>query len=190
MRRMSVVRRRNPDLGDRRNCGLLSRVPSSADDGATLVEMALASTVLFATLFGVIFMAWALYAYDYVSNAAAQAARYASVRGQLCSGFSDCPDVTNAQITTFLQNSVYPGLTASNITVQTTWYSVTHPGGGTASVATCSTTPTTIQTGSSTQCDYPGNQVRVQVQYQFSGTNLFGLNNLTVVGDSQLVISQ
>src|SRR5215469_8508548 len=49
-------------------------------DGATLVETAMVSAILFALLFGLIQIGYAFYTYNFVSDAAREAARYASVR--------------------------------------------------------------------------------------------------------------
>lgn len=162
----------------------------AADDAATMVEMAIAASVLFSLMFGVIFMGWALYAYDFVRDASAAGARYASVRGALCSGFGDCPDATNAQIQTYVRSIAYPGLSSSNITVNTEWYSVTQTGGSATTITDCDSSPTTIHSGTTVQCDNPGNEVQVKVQYAFPLTLWIGSSTLNMVGQSQLVISQ
>jgi Flp pilus assembly protein TadG len=49
--------------------------------GSTLVEFAVVFTVLFTLIFGVIDFARAVYSYHYVANAAREATRWASIRG-------------------------------------------------------------------------------------------------------------
>ena len=161
------------------------------EDGVAIVEMALASIVLFAFLFGIIFIGWALYAYDFISDAAREGARYAIVRGAQCSGLTNCPDATSDQIQTYVRGITYPGLTASNITVAAEWYTVTHPGGGTASITDCGNAPTTVPTGSTLPCDYPGNIVQITATYSFP-INIFRWKStsISMQSRSELVISQ
>jgi len=49
--------------------------------GGTLVEFALAITILLTLIFGIMDFSQAMYAYHFVSNAAREASRYASLRG-------------------------------------------------------------------------------------------------------------
>ena len=53
--------------------------------GSALIEFALATIVILVVLFGIIDMGRAAFAYDWVSNAARTATRYAMVRGTSCS---------------------------------------------------------------------------------------------------------
>jgi Flp pilus assembly protein TadG len=57
----------------------------NAEAGSALVEFALASILILTVLFGIIDMGRALFAYDWVSNAARIGTRYAMVRGTTCS---------------------------------------------------------------------------------------------------------
>ena len=54
------------------------------EDGASIVEMALASAVVMGMLFGVTYMSLALYTFHYISEAAREGSRYAIVRGSTC----------------------------------------------------------------------------------------------------------
>jgi Flp pilus assembly protein TadG len=76
------------------------------EEGATLVEMALCSSVLLSMVFGIIGLSMAFYAYDFVSNAAREGARWAIVRGsQSC---SNTPNLTNCNATWFTASAAPP----------------------------------------------------------------------------------
>jgi Flp pilus assembly protein TadG len=57
----------------------------NGEAGSALVEFALATIVMLVVLFGIIDMGRAAFAYDWVSNTARTATRYAMVRGTSCS---------------------------------------------------------------------------------------------------------
>ena len=139
------------------------RTALRGEEGATLVEMAVACTILFAVMFAIIQMSLALYSYDYISEAAREAARYAIVRGSACTGFADC-NVTGAELQSFVENIGYPGIKRGNLTVNTKWYTVTVTDGTSPTAITfCGTTPV----AGTTTCNVPGNEVQVQVVYSF-----------------------
>lgn len=132
------------------------------EEGASLVEMAIASSLLFAMMFGVIQMSLALYAYHFVSDAAREASRWAMVRGGSCiSNVSQayCSPTSsgsfgadNNDIQAYVQSLGYPF--ASNLTTSTKWLS-----GTPSAQVTCGTTPS--------GCNTAGNQVQVTVTYSF-----------------------
>src|ERR1035438_1567832 len=122
------------------------------EDAAEIVEFALAATVFFMLIFGIIELCLGIYAGNFVAMAAQQGTRYAMVRG---SGNPSCPSVSSfgcSATATDVQNYVlgltHPGinLTASNITV--TWL-------------------TTTATGSTCTPNSQGCQVEVTVNYPF-----------------------
>ncbi len=118
------------------------------DEGGSLVEMALVSAFIFLpTIFAIFEVSFAVYSYNYVSQMARLATRYAVVRGSFScaiqSNFPDCnlgpgggSNPTTADGSTALQNYVrsyvYPGINANNVTVTATWWTadVTNPGTG------------------------------------------------------------
>jgi Flp pilus assembly protein TadG len=112
------------------------------EEGATLVEFALCSAVLFMSLFGIFGLCGALYSYNFVSDAAHEATRYALVRGSACSGFTDC-NITSAQLQTYVRNLGYPSIIPSNLTAAATW------------------------SGANTPSNAPGNTVSVTVTYTY-----------------------
>lgn len=125
------------------------------ESGAAIIEFAVSASVVFMVLFGIIQCCLALYSYNYVSDAARVATRYASVRGASCTGMPDC-SITGAQIQTLLRGMTYPGINANNLTASANWY-------------TASASPPTTWTscGTTTACKVPTNAVRVQVTYAF-----------------------
>lgn len=152
------------------------------DEGATLVEMAICSSVLLTMLFGIIGLSLALYAYNFVNDAAREATRWAIVRGS--TSCSNTPNLTDcnaapADIQNFVQGMGYPGITSANLHVTTTFLTVS------------TTTPTTWSTCTSGTCDAPGNEVKVQVTYSVPlGVPFITITTMSVSGTSAMVIAQ
>lgn len=144
--------------------------------------MALVSTVFLAALFGIIQACWALYAYNFVNEAAREATRYAIVRGNTYSGtnctapgYATCMAQAgnSGDIAQYVRSLSFPGINASNITVTTTWP---------ATVLPCPT---------SGACNAPGDVVQVRVSYPFSFNIPFVPQaSFTIASTSQLIISQ
>jgi len=134
-----------------------------AEEGSAIVEFAFSFMILCTMLFGIMEMALCFYTFNFVAETARDATRYASVRGSKCLGFSDCPNITQGQLTTYVTNLAYPGIdpNALNVTLST-------------------------PSGSS-----PGNPVQVTVSYQFPLAVPFLFRNTwTLTATSQMVISQ
>jgi Flp pilus assembly protein TadG len=152
------------------------------EDGATIVEMAIGSSIFLAAIFGIIQACWALYAYNFVNEAAREATRYAIVRGSTYAG-TNCaspgPATCVAQagdtgdIAEFVRGLAYPGIDSTKLTVTTTW-------------------PDTVRcTPIASPCNNPGNLVHVVVNYPFSFNIPFvPAASFTMTSTSQLVISQ
>ncbi|HEY1581193.1 MAG TPA: TadE/TadG family type IV pilus assembly protein [Terracidiphilus sp.] len=144
--------------------------------GAALVEFALCSVVFMMMTFGLIEGCFALYSYNFVSDAARWGARYAVVRGANCSIMPDC-GITSAQMQTALRANVFPGINSNNLTASVTWYSA-------------STSQPTTWTVCGTQCNSPGNAVNVHVSYSFPlGIPFWRGRTLGLSSTSQMVIS-
>ena len=164
-------------------CGRFARADAwrcgEGEQGAALVEMALSVTMFAAVLIGVVYFIFGLYTYTFVANAAREASRYASTRGSQCSAntpsLTDCP-ASLAQIRDRVLGMRYPGLGASNLTVNTTWLQA-------------NTTGATGWAACGYQCDAPGNMVQVQVTYAMN-VPLWGRTRIDVGSTSQMVISQ
>lgn len=151
-------------------------------DGATLVEFAISASVLFSILFGIMELGLLFYAYNFTSEAAREATRWASVRGSTsCSNtpnLTEC-NATKAQITAFVQGLGYPGVTSSNISVSTNWLTAT-TNAGVTSWSSCSGA-----------CNLPHNAVNVKVTYPFPlGVPFVPITTITVGATSQMVVYQ
>ena len=155
------------------------------DSGATIVEFALSATILFMVLFGLIEMCLAFYTYNFVSNAARAAARYAIVRGS--TSCTNTPNLTNcnatsAEISSYVNSLGDPGLSSSNLTVTASWLTATSSGNpATTTWSACSTGV----------CNAPGNVVKVVTTYAFPlGIPYVPLSTLDLTGTSEMVIQQ
>lgn len=75
-------------------------------------------------LFGIIDFGRLMYTYAFVAQLAREGARYAIVRGSQCTVLSNCPNVTSAQINSYIQ-SLNEGATSvggqTGINSNTTW---------------------------------------------------------------------
>ncbi len=173
------------------------------EEGTTLVEMAFASAILLSSLFGVIAISLALYVYNYVSDAAREATRYAIVRGPdscvIASTFPDCnlnptkitssTDPTKNPLLNYVYNMGYPGLDPSKLTATVNYYaaSTTAVGSGPTgySQTSWSTTACTVAT-----CNNRGNAVQVTVTYPFPLSIPFWRSTIVNISStSQMVIS-
>lgn len=152
-----------------------------SEAGSSLVEMAIASSIIFTLLLGMMQMGLALYAYHFTADAAREASRWAMVRGNQCNtntpGLDHC-DASGTDIQNYVQGLGYPY--ASALTVTATWLSA-----GTTPAMTWSAC------GATTACKAPGNQVQVTVSYNMPVYIPFWRNGSIQVGSiSQMVISQ
>ena len=161
------------------------RAIAASERGEGMIEFAIAAVVLFTCLFGIIGCSLALYAYHFTSYAAREATRYAMVRGSTWSG-TGCVDdtslscdATSANVMTFVQSIVPPGIgSGSQLSVVTSWP-------GTALVGSASTCSTTNGNNS------PGCLVSVQVNYSFSYLLPFlPTSTLAMTSTSEVVMLQ
>jgi Flp pilus assembly protein TadG len=149
------------------------RCSARGEQGAALVEMALATVILLVMLFGIMEMSLGLYTYHFISEAAREATRYAIVRGSSCGGaFATACPASPDDIQTYVQNLGYPGIDPTAITVTTAWSA--YPAGGACG-----------------SCNNPGNQVQVTVNYQYLLSIPFiPSQTLNMSSTSEMVISQ
>ena len=97
------------------------------DSGSESVEFALSVCVWVAAVFAIMYGSFALYAAHFVGNAAAEATRYAIVRGSTWSGTSctnastlEC-SATSTDVSNFVISTLPPGLSTSNLSVSASW---------------------------------------------------------------------
>ncbi len=152
------------------------------EEGSSLVELALVSTVLMALLIGFMQVSIALYAYHYTAQAARMATRYAMVRGSTsCTNtpkLANC-NATGTEITNYVQGLGFPGISSSSVGVTPTW------------CASNNTTPATWASCSSGSSNAPGNLVKVVVSYPLTFQIPFSKKmSLNLSSTSESVVSQ
>jgi Flp pilus assembly protein TadG len=151
----------------------------SEESGAAVVEMAISSIVLFAVFFGVFQTAMVFYAYQYLSDAAREGARWAIVRGSTScanNSISGC-GATGDDVQTYIRNLNYPGINPTNLTATVSYYSAPSTSGG--DWVAC------------TGCNSPGKRIKVYLQYSYPLNIPFvPSQNLNLKSVSQMVIAQ
>ena len=176
------------------------------DEGGSLVEMALVSAFIFLpTIFAIFEVSFAVYSYNYVSQMARLATRYAVVRGSfscaIASTFPDCnlgpgggsnPTTTDGStaLQNYVRSFVYPGINANNVTVTATWWTadVTNPGTGAFSSTTWDLACTDTTAGA---CNPPTSAVKVNVSYAFPLNIPFWKQvSIPLSSTSQMVINE
>lgn len=178
------------------------------EEGSSLVEMGLAAVVAFMFLFGIVETSYVLYSYNYVSNAARDASRYAAIRGpNSCNDanvtpFPDCglkptkfsstTDPLNNPLLAYVEGMGYPGLNPSNTSLEVKYMVATKTSAGLttwAYDATCSSTSDADSNGNA--CNNVGNMINVKVMYRFPLSIPFWKNVTVPVGStSQMMISE
>ena len=166
----------------------------SSECGASIIEFAIASVIYFSLFFGVIQLGMGLYTYNFVSEAAREASRYAVVRGsQSCTvspTFPNCnllPTSTGNPLKTYVQSLHYPGSNAGNLTVTATWWEPTTTNGNKSWTTPC----TGATDGSGNACNLAGNMVQVVVTDNYKLAIPFVPNiTLPVSSVSELMIDE
>lgn len=161
------------------------------EQGATMVETAIATAVVIMLLFGVFDFSLAFYTYHYVSDAAREGTRWAIVRGsRSCAqtpNLSDC-GATADEIKSYVKGLGYPGIDSANymdVAVST--------GEATDSTAADGTSTTIWSANTANDMTYnaPGDVVTVTVVYHFPLSLPFWKQETINVGSqSSMVISQ
>ena len=178
------------------------------EDGTALVEMGLAGVITFMALFGIIETSFLLYSYNYVSNAARDATRYAVLRGANSCGdatvtpfpncgmkptsFTSTTDPTKNPLLNYIEKMGYPGLKQSNTSLEIQYLVATKTSAGLttwASDSNCSSTSDTDSNGNA--CNNVGNMINVKVIYRFPLNIPFWKKTTIPVGStSQMMISE
>lgn len=162
----------------------------AGEEGGSLVEIALASSIVLALLFGIFEVSMALYSYHFISEAAREASRFAMVRGSQCTpNFSSAycsptdgqtTGADGGDVSNFVKSLGYPF--ANKLTTSTTWLTASQDGSGNDTWTSCGNLPS---------CKTPGNLVQVTVSYPFP-LNVPFLKPITInmASKSSMVISQ
>jgi Flp pilus assembly protein TadG len=144
--------------------------------GSALVESALSLSLLLITILGIVYCSWALYAYEFVSYAAQQGARYAIVRGSYWTSPCTSPaapacNATTANVVSYVQSLATAGIETNSLVVTPSWPGLTPKN------TACST------------ANGPGCLVEVQVTYNFSfSLPLIPISAMTFSSTSEQVI--
>ena len=144
----------------------------NGEEGSALVEFAVASVVILTILFGIIDVGRALYAYDWVSDAARRGTRYAMVRGtSSCNGTPQLADCNAGvpQIKSYIESNAF-GIDQSNLTVLSQCWPASH-----------AFLPPPCTAGKS---------VQVTVTYRFSFLSPFAPQTWTMRSTSMRTVSQ
>jgi Flp pilus assembly protein TadG len=86
------------------------------DKGSGIIEFALAMSTILLVLFGLIDVGRALYSYNWISDSARRATRYAMVRGSKCTGLTSACPASEADVDTYV-NSLAVGIDTSQVTI-------------------------------------------------------------------------
>lgn len=137
--------------------------------GETLIEFALASTLFFGTLFGIISFSIAVFEYNTVANLAREGARYAAVHGSYSGSVA-----TSATVQTYLRTRSYGMLVTAVITCGTP----------TGSLGAC-------QCSAGVCSNDPGNVVQVRVTQSFTPfTSFIPATSINLGSTSQMIIAR
>jgi Flp pilus assembly protein TadG len=153
-----------------------SRRKGKAVRGSTLTEFAFILPLLVTVMFGVIDFGRALYTYHFVSDAAREASRWASVRGKQCIAWPQACPASQADVQNYVAGIVPPGIDPNprTLSVAATW--VAPPG----KVGTCNIFPNDA-----------GCAVQVQVTYAFKFMLPFlPKSTYAMHSTSEMIISQ
>jgi Flp pilus assembly protein TadG len=151
-------------------------IRSRGQKGNTLTEFALILPFLFAGIFGVIEFGRALYTYHFVSGAAREASRWASVRGRSCTAYGSACPAKSTDVEDYVVSIAPPGIDTRpvKLLVNTAW--VAPPGNGNS----CTKFP-----------NNPGCSVQVMVTYNFKFILPFlPTSTYAMKSTSEMVISQ
>lgn len=150
--------------------------------GSALLEFALAGGVMLLCVIGFLEFAFAVYTYLFVASAAQQGARYAMVHGAhwgttTCTSTSsfEC-NATSADVQNYVRSLANPAITASSLTVSTSWPGKNIDG---------------TSAGCAAAANSPGCEVTVEVSYPFGLSIPFMANStLTLTSTSEMAIQE
>ncbi len=156
----------------------MGRRIGGGEQGASLVETAISLAVYLSLFFGIMEFSLSLYAFNFVSDAAREATRWAAVRGSnscvVSSTFPSCnllptavtstTNAANNPVLAYVNSLGYPGLNASNLSAAVTWWSQGQDANG---HATWTTQCTGATDALGNACNQAGNAVNVVVTYRF-----------------------
>lgn len=158
------------------------------EDGQSLVETAISVAVFLTVIVATMWTCLTLYEYNFVTEAAREASRYAIVRGSECSYYaSDSTSPTSCQasvqtIQNFTKGISFPAINANQLTVNVNSFSQGTSGStwNACSAPAANTSPPT--------CDASGDMIQVVVSYPVALP--WENSTIMVSSTSSMVISQ
>jgi Flp pilus assembly protein TadG len=194
-----IVLKKQPQTFESRSA--LQHVKS--ERGSALLEFAVVVIIFLTFVFAIMDFSQALYAYHFVSNAAREATRYASVRGTTFAAAGACSnplpveyncEAATADITAYVQSLVPPGMAVSGKATA----SCAAP--GLRQLYVCINWPGTAPAGAKGACPAnpaggknPGCLAEVQVQYLYVFTLPFvskDVSSIPMTSTSEMIIEQ
>lgn len=170
----------------------------ASEQGAAIIEMAVACGVLLTLLIGIVQVSQAFYIYNFVSEAAREGTRYAAVRGtnsclNATGTMPDCnlgPATSGNPIQTYLQGLGFPY--SNGITATATWWSPPKASPNQWNISCTTATDTDASSAlNGDACNYPGHAVQVQVTYSYPlSIPFWGTQSLNISSTSQMVINE
>jgi Flp pilus assembly protein TadG len=144
--------------------------------GSTLTEFAFVLPLLAMMMFGVIDFGRALYTYHFVSNAAREATRWASVRGGQCTAWPQACPAIQADVQNYVAGIAPPGIDPSPQTLAVTAAWMPPPENPASCIGAANN---------------PGCAVQVQVTYNFKFLLPFlPTSTYAMQSTSEMIISQ
>ena len=163
------------------------------NEGVALAEMAISATLLLSTFLGVFEVAMACYTYNNVGEVARESARWAMVRGNMCSTYTPNQDHCGATSSDIQSHAETMGLinwtscTTTSPCVTATWMT----GTSTTSGTTQQRVTTWAACGTTSACKAPGNLVVVNVSLPYTLTVPFVRNfSMNLKSQAEMVVSQ
>lgn len=179
---------------------------ASSERGSALYEFAFVAIIMLTLIFAVMDFSQAMYAYHFVSNAAREATRYASVRGSTFSS-KTCTfpsvvyacETNSADIEAYVKSIIPPGISVSSVNSSTTIPCPTSSNPPPGQLYVCAKWGG-VPNGAAGTCpsnpgggENPGCLVEVQVQYVYGFTLPLvskDVGNISMTSTSEMTIQQ
>lgn len=163
-------------------CHFANHHQPHGERGASLLEFAIAGSVMLLCVIGFLEFAFAVYTYLFVASAAQQGARYAIVHGAhwgttTCASTNsfEC-NATSTDIQNYVRSLANPAITASSLAVNTIWPGENIDG---------------TSAGCTTAANSPGCEVTVKVSYPFGlGIPFMPHSTLTFTSSSEMAVQE
>jgi Flp pilus assembly protein TadG len=158
-----------------------SREARRGECGSAAVEFALSAMLLLALMLGIINFGWAIFSYNFISNAAREGTRYAMVHGATCASDGSSCAASSSDIQNYVIGLAPGAINSSALTVT----AYCGPGGSSPPSGDCGAST------AGTPNNNPGNVVYVQVKYTFTSfTSLVPVGPISMQTASERVIWQ